>query len=179
MSDYINLPDSTYLKASLTKYAIPASASFNLLKEESKKKIVKPVTHLRSKFAVIMCTDEFELTQSNIPMEILQFIRVNPKKQFLPIVHRDLMNMRLKDLEEITNDMKNATFTFHYSPVSVGKLRFVSQIDSTLHQFIALGFTEKDLDEVKGVFADTNLYLLCATVFIGSVHVSTTSSINR
>ncbi|EEZ99580.1 lipid scramblase CLPTM1L [Tribolium castaneum] len=171
LNDLINQQEATYLKYSLTQYTIPASATFNLLKEESKKQNVKPVTHLRSKFSVIMCTDKFELSSSNIPVEIIRHLRINYRKQFLPIIQRDIMQMRLRDLVEVTKDMREATILFTYTPVSIGKIRFVSQIDSTLHQFIALGFTEKDLDEVKGVFADTNLYLLCATVLIGSIHL--------
>ncbi|CAH1372638.1 unnamed protein product [Tenebrio molitor] len=171
LNDLMNQPDAAYLKYPLTKYAIPTSASFNLLKDESKQQVLKPVTHLKSKFSIIMCTDKFEISSSNIPMEIIRHLRINHKKQFLPIVQRDIMNMRLRDLEEIGQDMKDAKFVFMYIPVSVGKIRFISQIDATLHQFISLGFTEKDLDEVKGVFADTNLYLLCATVLIGSVHL--------
>lgn len=172
LHELANLPDVTYTKHPLTKYAVPASASFNLLKEELKAQNLKPVTHLRSKFSVIMCTDRIEISSGNVPMELLRHLRINHKKQFLPIVVQDIMQMRLKDLVEITKDKTEAQLLFTYTPVSIGKMRFVSQIEATLHQFVALGFTEKDLDEVKGVFADTNLYLLCATVLIGSIHVS-------
>ena len=35
-----------------------------------------------------------------------------------------------------------------------------------------LGFTPKDLDEVKGIFTETNMVLLLVTMFVSAVHVS-------
>lgn len=169
----INARDSAYVKSKLTKYAVPVSATFNLLKEKSTgTQVIRPVTHLRSRYGITMCTQYLNLPHSNIPTEIIPLMRINPKHEFLPIVETDILNMRLRDLIEITPETTQLNFTFFYNPASFGKTRFMLQIKATLYQFLNLGFTEKDLDEVKGVFADTNLYLLCATFFIGSVHVS-------
>lgn len=169
----VNVRDSVYLKAKLTKYALPVSATFNLLKEKTPSaQVIKPVTHLRSRYGITMCTQYLNLPHANIPVEIIPLMRINPMHEFLPIVEVDILNMRLKDLIEITSETIDMNFTYFYNPTSFGKMRFMLQIKATLQQFLSLGFTEKDLDEVKGVFADTNLYLLCATFFIGSVHVS-------
>lgn len=174
LNDLIKAPDSTYVKSRLTKYALPISATFNLLRETGTKQFVKPVTHLRSRYAIIMCSETLNIPHSDIPIEIIRHLRINGKRQFMPIAQQDVLNMRLRDLVEITPDTKHMNFTFIYTPASFGKMRFLLQIEATLHQFLKLGFTEKDLDEVKGVFADTNLYLLCATLCIGSIHVSLT-----
>jgi len=108
---------------------------------------------------------------SDVPYELHRHMRINQKSQFLPIANEDFLNMRLKDLVEITPTTESMNFTFIYTPITLGKNRFCIQMEETIRQFVHLGFTDKDLDEVKGVFGDTNLYLLCATMAIGSIHV--------
>lgn len=46
------------------------------------------------------------------------------------------------------------------------------QFEAALHPMAHLGFTDKDLDEVKGIFSDTNLYFLCVTFLVAALHVS-------
>lgn len=69
--------------------------------------------------------------------------------------------------------------TFTYTPISVGKLRLILHVEHALKALKQFGFTNKDVDEVKGVFSEANLYLLCGTMFIGSVHVSIFALQNR
>jgi hypothetical protein len=59
-----------------------------------------------------------------------------------------------------------------YEPVSIGKLRFMLIIESSLKSMNKMGFTDYDTDDVKGIFFDTHIYLLLLTVFVTSFHVS-------
>jgi len=58
-----------------------------------------------------------------------------------------------------------------YRPISFGKLRLFLQFSSALTSMQGMGFTEKDTDEVKGIFADTNLVLLIITFSVSAVHL--------
>lgn len=62
--------------------------------------------------------------------------------------------------------------TLDYSPASIGKMKFLVHIEIAMQSLTTMGFTHKDIDDVKGMFADTNLYLLCGTIIISSIHVS-------
>uniref|UniRef100_A0AC34F367 Uncharacterized protein n=1 Tax=Panagrolaimus sp. ES5 TaxID=591445 RepID=A0AC34F367_9BILA len=61
--------------------------------------------------------------------------------------------------------------TINYRPLSIGKLRLLLTGQASFQQFQQLGFSEKDFDEVKGIFTDTNFYFLMLTVFISAVHL--------
>jgi hypothetical protein len=58
-----------------------------------------------------------------------------------------------------------------YRPISLGKLRLLINMQMTLQQFVAYGFTPKDLDELKGIFSDTNFYFLALTIAVATVHL--------
>jgi hypothetical protein len=53
----------------------------------------------------------------------------------------------------------------------MGKLRLFMQFNSALGSMHGMGFTDKDTDEVKGIFADTNLVLLLVTFGVSAIHL--------
>lgn len=165
----------------LTEYMVPKEATFNLLEGESQLKAnnkpqntqsIKPVTHYKKKIYVSVMTDHTSVSRNDIPPELAHLIRVSIKGEFLPIIQNDVLKMRLNDLEQLTKNVTEYDLEFNYSPVGAGKLRLIVHIESALNHFKQFGFSMKDIDEVKGIFSDTNVYLLCATIFIGSIHVS-------
>lgn len=157
---------------------VPKAASFNLLgdnNEESKvknNKVDKPVTHIRNKIYLSILTDNMEFSQSDLPPELARLIRINKNHEFLPIVQNDFLRSRLADFDEVTRNTSVVNIEFNYNPIGIGKLRLVLHVEHAMDSLNQLGFTAKDVDEVKGIFSDTNVYLLCATMFVGSIHVS-------
>lgn len=61
--------------------------------------------------------------------------------------------------------------TLQYSPISIGKLRLLLHVEATMQNLKTLGFSDKDVDEVKGIFADTNIYILGGAFLIAAIHV--------
>lgn len=177
---------------SLCDYMVPRAEAFNLLgdgkeKQQQKEKLStgngkkqaknaaaagRPSTHIRSNVYVTLLTDLFSVSQADVPPEMAQLIRVNRMQQILPILQTDTFNTRLKDLVPVTTNTTEYTFSFHYKPMGVGKLRLMLIMEHAKHALLAAGFADKDIDEVKGIFSDTNVYLLCGTIFVSSVHVS-------
>lgn len=164
----------------LTEFLVPQAATFNLLGDtqadnsKSKKKPVsdKPVTHIKRKIFLSILTDPtVSMSQVDIPPEMARLIRVSYKHEFLPIMQNDFLRNRLSDFEQVTRNTTKWNVEFNYAPISFGKLRFVLHIEHAMQSLQSMGFSTKDIDEVKSIMSDTNVYLLCATVLIASLHM--------
>jgi len=175
----INRPQTSYTLTRLTQHHIPEAETFNLLggenSEEKPKASVdrsRPVTHLRSKLIVSLMTDQVKMSLKQVPGELGHVMQLTKdRKQFLPILYIDELSMRLRDLVIVNSTDKEADVTLLYQPISMGKLRLFMQFNSALGSMHGMGFTDKDTDEVKGIFADTNLVLLLVTFGVSAVHL--------
>jgi len=127
---------------------------------------------IRSKLIVSVMTDQVTLEGRQVPGEIAHTMQLTKdRKNYLPIVYVDELSMRMRDLVIVNATDKETEVNFVYKPISFGKLRLFLQFSSALISMQGMGFTEKDTDEVKGIFADTNLVLLIVTFSVSAVHL--------
>lgn len=166
-------------RISLTEYAVPKEATFNLLNDEnptvqdSKKKLKqKPKTHIKTKIFITMLTDKASMSPQDILPELARLTRVSRNHEFLPMMQNNILKERFSYMIEVTKNTTEIEVELNYSPSSVGKFRLIAHIENAMSQLSTLGFSSKDVDEVKEIFAEANIYLLCGTLFIGSIHVN-------
>uniref|UniRef100_A0A914VFC9 Lipid scramblase CLPTM1L n=1 Tax=Plectus sambesii TaxID=2011161 RepID=A0A914VFC9_9BILA len=170
--------------APLTRYMVPQAATFQLMgdaddgsgkdKSDSQthgKQHHKPMTHLRSILPIGVVNEALSFDWREIPGEVSRLLRVNERHLYYPIFYLDELSFRVKDLVKIDQATERANVTVSYRPVSIGKLRLLVTALHSLEQLRALGFTDKDMDEVKGIFTDTNFYFLALTVFVAAIHI--------
>ncbi|XP_032529088.1 lipid scramblase CLPTM1L [Danaus plexippus] len=159
----------------LVTYTEPQAATFNLLKDNTegdaqKYKEVKPYSHISTVAPLSILTDNLNLPARKIPPELHPYMRVRGKN-FLPIIQHNVLKSRISNLLLLNTSTTEVNVTVNVSPSSYGSLRLALHVRLALNQLHSLGFSEKDIDDVKGIFADTNLYLLSATVLIASCHL--------
>lgn len=168
---------TSYITIKMTQYMVPEAEAFKLLgKKDSSinkanKIAVHLVSHIKSRVTFTIMTDNIMLPAYSMPAELMNHIRIIGKQTFLPIVNYDFLQTRHRDLQRITLQNNTMSVTIEYSPVSLGKLRLVLHVQATMENLKNLGFSDKDVDEVKGIFADTNIYLLGGTFFIAAIHL--------
>ena len=135
-----------------------------------------PVVHIKSKIKVCIMTDHVKIPKNEIPGEMYPIIRFQQNQKggrtkYLPIVYVDELSQRIRDLVIVNSTDKNAKVEIKYEPIAWGKLRLFLQFSNALRSMGDFGFKDKDTDEVKGIFADTNMALLMVTFGISAVHL--------
>ncbi|XP_076470465.1 lipid scramblase CLPTM1L-like [Babylonia areolata] len=161
----------------LTTYTLPQAVFVNLLGEEGANKSSQPVankphTHWRSRLTISVMSDPVVLDRRAIPGEIYRFLRITQDgKYYYPILFLDELSFRIKDLQPVNSSSHTMPLSITYTPISVGKLRLWTSFLQSFQMLHSLGFTEKDTDEIKGIFADTNFYFLLLTFAVAAFHL--------
>lgn len=168
---------TTFTTIKMTQYTVPEAEAFKLLEEKdlSEKKtkeiMLHPVVHIKSHVTFTIMTDDIMLPLFNIPAELVQYIKLLGTNTYLPIVNYDSLRTRRRNLQRLVPQNSTMNVTVEYSPISLGKLRMLLQVQASIENVKVLGFSDKDVDDVKGIFTETNIYLLSGTLFIASVHL--------
>ncbi|XP_077982293.1 lipid scramblase CLPTM1L-like isoform X1 [Glandiceps talaboti] len=160
----------------LTVYTIPQAKYINLINTadpfaNKSKGTEKPVSHWKPSLLIGVVTDLQTFDRFAIPKDVYTYMRTTPGGDYLPLLYIDEISYRLKDLKEITSNTTEIPLHVEYKPMSIGKLRLLSTMQESLRALQGLGFSEKDTDDVKGIFIDTSFYLLALTFFVSAFHL--------
>uniref|UniRef100_A0A9J8D2Z0 Lipid scramblase CLPTM1L n=1 Tax=Cyprinus carpio carpio TaxID=630221 RepID=A0A9J8D2Z0_CYPCA len=143
-------------------------------KQSSDSELDRPVSHWRSRLTVNVVSENFQFDREALPGDVHRYMRVyqsGKKMIYLPLLFVDELSNRVKDLMEINSSSTELPLTISYDSIALGKLRFWIHMQDAVYSLQQFGFTEKDADEIKGIFVDTNLYFLALTFFVAAFHL--------
>ena len=60
---------------------------------------------------------------------------------------------------------------FENMPMSFGRFRFYKQIEASLFEMKAMGFSDAQLKEITSIFTDNNVHLILITFVVAMFHV--------
>lgn len=166
--------------APLTRYLIPTENVFNLLKSDNQKTTQstkhsrRPVIHWRTRIIINGLQQPFSLSKSALPYEMLYLFQLDSKDRYLPIIFISDARQRLADLRPLPKN-KNPPVIMPleviYEPLPMGRLRLIVLIEKAFATMEKIGFGEREVDDGKGIFFETNASLLLLTILIVSFHV--------
>ncbi|XP_037749310.1 cleft lip and palate transmembrane protein 1-like protein isoform X2 [Chelonia mydas] len=174
-----------HIVSPLTTYMVPKPEEVNLITGEStiqqieaeKKQtnaLDEPVSHWRSRLTLNVMVEDFVFDGSSLPADVhryMKMVQLGKTVHYLPILFIDQLSNRVKDLMIINRSTTELPLTVSYDKISLGKLRFWIHMQDAVFSLQQFGFSEKDADEVKGIFVDTNLYFLALTFFVAAFHL--------
>ncbi|XP_012577184.1 PREDICTED: cleft lip and palate transmembrane protein 1-like protein [Condylura cristata] len=174
-----------HLVSPLTTYMVPRPEEVNLLtggtaaqQVEAEKgpasALDEPVSHWRPKLTLNVMVDDFVFDGSSLPADVhryMKMVQLGETVHYLPILFIDQLSSRVKDLVVINRSTTELPLTVSYDKISLGRLRFWIHMQDAVYSLQQFGFSEKDADEVKGIFVDTNLYFLALTFFVAAFHL--------
>ncbi|XP_054140914.1 lipid scramblase CLPTM1L [Melozone crissalis] len=173
-----------HIVSPLTTYMIPKPEEINLLTGESATQQIEaekqpnaldePVSHWRSRLTLNVMVENFVFDGSSLPADVhryMKMVQLGKTVHYLPILFIDQLSNRVKDLMVINRSTTELPLTVSYDKISLGKLRFWIHMQDAVYSLQQFGFSEKDADEVKGIFVDTNLYFLALTFFVAAFHL--------
>uniref|UniRef100_A0A3Q3AKK8 Lipid scramblase CLPTM1L n=1 Tax=Kryptolebias marmoratus TaxID=37003 RepID=A0A3Q3AKK8_KRYMA len=181
-------PRQVHSVVQLTTYMVPKPPEISLISGEDQTQPAAgtgakggaasspdhPVSHWRSRLTLNIVGDHFLFDRDYLPSDVHRYLRVfqNGKKMvYLPLLFVDELSNRVKDLVEINSTSTELPLTISYDSISLGRLRFWIHMQDAVFSLQQFGFTEKDADEIKGIFVDTNLYFLALTFFVAAFHL--------
>lgn len=90
---------------------------------------------------------------------------------FLPIINSNSLQTRSYDLLQISPSNKTINISIMYTPITFGQLRLILHFEEALQNLKTLGFSDKDIDEMKELLVDTNIYILGGIILVAAIHV--------
>uniref|UniRef100_A0A673SWM7 Lipid scramblase CLPTM1L n=1 Tax=Suricata suricatta TaxID=37032 RepID=A0A673SWM7_SURSU len=164
---------------------VPKPEEVNLLTGESSMQQIEaekkppsaleePVSHWRPRLALNVMVDDFVFDGASLPADVrryMKMVQLGKAVHYLPILFIDQLSSRVKDLMVINRSTTELPLTVSYDRISLGRLRFWIHMQDAVFSLQQFGFSEKDADEVKGIFVDTNLYFLALTFFVAAFHL--------
>ncbi|CAG2118420.1 unnamed protein product, partial [Medioppia subpectinata] len=152
----VSLPPQTLRNGSLYMHAVLTSL-------KNFKEINKEVLLHRSTFTAVTPLTRYALKET----KAFNLLNTQTDQQ----IEKPSKNKKSSHNRPPVNETNPMPLEVVYEPTSIGKLRFMLIIEGSLKSMTKMGFTESDSDDIKGIFFDTNIYLLLVTIFVTSFHV--------
>lgn len=167
--------------APLTRHIVAKTKAMNLLNEErssgseDERAKARPTTNEKLvahwiPHMVVHCMSE-SIRLYQVPQEMAPYFRYNGRGDYLPLLHVDHFGVLEKDFLEMDGSTHKMPLKISYDPIPFGKMRLILAVKESLQILQAVGFSDKDIDDIKSILFGTNIYLLFLTFLVTGLHM--------
>ena len=128
-----------------------------------------PVVHWKPALSLHVADTDMAFSREQFPADINHLFKWVGSR-YLPILYINDMTVRHKELIPVEANTINMTLNLHFSSYSVGRIRVWVSFARSFETLQTLGFTEKDMDEVKELFR-IQLHFLLMTFIVSFLHI--------
>uniref|UniRef100_A0A0R3WWA3 Lipid scramblase CLPTM1L n=1 Tax=Hydatigena taeniaeformis TaxID=6205 RepID=A0A0R3WWA3_HYDTA len=132
-------------------------------------------THWLSHLEVYVLKDAVSFPINAVPRELMPHFHVVQRKSELVYLPLFFIDPQLQptyywmELPGVPTERLN--FTIEVIPLSIGRFRLRCMLAQAVEQLKVMGIKDKDLEDLQGIFTETNLYLLLTTVVVSAFHL--------
>uniref|UniRef100_A0AAY4CV28 Lipid scramblase CLPTM1L n=1 Tax=Denticeps clupeoides TaxID=299321 RepID=A0AAY4CV28_9TELE len=160
-------PRQVHLVTQLTTYMLPKPPEVSLMSGHEKPEVGR---HPMSTLMILLLQFKYINVQNTKYLQRTHLL-IQRKMTYLPLLFVDELSNRVKDLMEINSSTTEIPLTVSYDTISLSRLRFWIHMQDAVFSLQQFGFTERDVDEIKAIFVDTNMYFLALTFFVAAFHL--------
>jgi hypothetical protein len=154
------------------------------ISESDKIKLQMPldtkITYWKPEVAVRLVTDFTIYPTNSVPTSIQTHTFISPnvisiknKKGYIykPPIHVDEIGLTSDKYIPLNNTVTSLPIKISYAPMSLQRWLLMQTMEESIAQQKGLGFSEKDIDDVRRLISDTSVYLLCITTIAAILHL--------
>mmetsp|Transcript_21508 Transcript_21508/g.28233 ORF Transcript_21508/g.28233 Transcript_21508/m.28233 type:complete len:633 (-) Transcript_21508:263-2161(-) len=134
-----------------------------------------PVPLWKPEIAIKLVNDFTRYPQNQLPQSILQSLTIVQHKggfKYKPPMHVDEMGLTSDRYIVLNETVEHLPLEISIAPMSVQRWLLMQNLEFGLRQQVEVfGFSETDVDDVRNLVSNTNIYLLGITIFASTLHL--------
>ncbi|EKX46728.1 hypothetical protein GUITHDRAFT_94248 [Guillardia theta CCMP2712] len=95
----------------------------------------------------------------------------NRRKQYAPLLHIDELGTLSKDLLKINDTVTQLPLSISLQPLGITRFVWMLKMEHSVQMHKEIGTPEKEMEEVRRMFVETNSWLLVTTIVVSFLHL--------
>lgn len=178
--------DVLYSSIKLIKFdKIPKSFSYRYLlsdfgwvenSKEEKERIALDsstiISYWKPEVAIKLVQDDSVYPSDYVPHAIASnIVRVGGRIFYRPAIHADEIGLTSEKYIPLNGSVTALPLKISYAPMSLQRWLLMREMEESISSQASLGFSDKDIDDVRRLISDTSIYLLAITMFASLLHL--------